>query len=120
MIGQALEDERASFVEQQQHTLAAMQLELTDHSRLASSLQALLSQRDEQLKQKDDQVRQRDELLQKRDELLALERARVQKLELEMAQHKDGSFLRSVVQELLMKVSSQSVSKAGNVSSPSH
>lgn len=84
------------YIEELQHTLANKEVEGLDLGKELATLRAKLAQK---------------------DELIMLERERMQKLEQELAQRTDqdrsGSLLRSTVQEILRRVSTESVSKAG-------
>jgi hypothetical protein len=83
------------YIETLQHTLANKEVDILDLGKEVATLQTKLRHQ---------------------DELLAMERERMQKLEQEVArleQDRTGSNLRSAVQEILHRVSTESVSKAG-------
>ena len=96
--------ERELYIEALMRSLTAKEVEALELGRSVATLQAQLQHRDDQLQLKDEQ-------LISKDEMLAQERERAQKVEREMAQRLLRE--RSAVQDILLKVGSQSVSKAG-------
>jgi hypothetical protein len=95
----ALLIERESYIEVLAHTLSAKEVEILDVGKEVATLQAKLQQK---------------------DELLVMEKERAHKLEHELEQRleqdKSGNNLRSIVQEILQRVSSESVNnKSGKL-----
>ena len=90
--------EREVYIEELLHTLAAKEVDIIELGKELATVQTKSQQK---------------------DELIAIERERMQKLEQELAQRleldKTGTNLRSAIQEILRRVSTESVSKSGTL-----